>query len=88
MYNNIEIENLEANNVSCLGEGDDTSFILFDSGENENILSLRNMKINNCMSNGSFIKILGINNNILIENSNFINNYSYGPIIDNNSNKV
>jgi len=88
IYNDIYIDNLEVDNVHCIGDIDNTSLILFNSGELHKQLSINNSIIKNSITNGSFIKILGDTNEIIINNTNINNIKAYGQIIENSSNKV
>jgi len=88
LYNDVIIDNIEVTDVKCIGENGNTSFILFDSGENSKKLSISNSKIINNKSNDSFIKIIGYSNDLIIENTKINNIVSYGPIIKNTSTKV
>lgn len=88
IYNNINIENLFVKNISCSGEGGASSFLFFNSGEEEKKLIIKNMKVMNSKSNGPFIKINGFSNEFLMENATITDIISYGSIIDNSSFKV
>ncbi|OUM69523.1 hypothetical protein PIROE2DRAFT_2621 [Piromyces sp. E2] len=79
VYNNIYINQLEARNITCI---DETSFMIVDSGELHHSIILKNMKIENSMSNSSFIKFLGNKNDIHIKNSTIENVISYGPVVE------
>ncbi|OUM59259.1 hypothetical protein PIROE2DRAFT_63897 [Piromyces sp. E2] len=60
----------------CNGDGDDSSLILFDSGEVEKKYEFLNLSINNSITNGPLVKIIGNNNNesiITFENINISN---------------
>ncbi|ORX46457.1 hypothetical protein BCR36DRAFT_104005 [Piromyces finnis] len=83
MYKDIYLHHIEINNVKCLGE---SSLFLFESENNEITIDINNINVNNCITNGSFIKIHGQHNNIIINDSNLTNILSYGPIIDITSN--
>ncbi|ORX45341.1 hypothetical protein BCR36DRAFT_358228, partial [Piromyces finnis] len=85
IYNNISLNNIEVEDIQCIGDSDNTSFILFNSGEKYKYLDITNMKIQNSISNGPFIKICGDNNEISIKNSFIKNIRSYGSIIENQS---
>jgi len=87
-YNNIKINNIEVENISCTGDNGDSSFILFNSDDNNNTFSISNSIIKNSISNGPFIKITGNANSFKLENTTIYNITSYGPIIDDNSKKV
>ncbi|ORY85198.1 hypothetical protein LY90DRAFT_663470 [Neocallimastix californiae] len=88
LYSNTIINYLEAENISCIGDSDDSAFILFDSGELYRTLIINHLNLRNCTSNGPLIKFIGTTNELLIKKSNFINVSSYGPIIENFSNTV
>jgi len=88
LYNNVEIDNLEVEDLKCVGDIDNSSFILFDSGESEKLFNINNMNIKNSVSNGSFIKIRGYSNIINIKNSVIENVQSSGSIIENESKNV
>ncbi|OUM63849.1 hypothetical protein PIROE2DRAFT_9518, partial [Piromyces sp. E2] len=77
---------MEVENIECTNNGD-SSFLLFDSGENHNRININNINVKNSISNGSFIKIKGDSNVININNSSINNIKSYGPIIENISKK-
>ncbi|ORX56015.1 hypothetical protein BCR36DRAFT_280564 [Piromyces finnis] len=85
MYNDIFINNIEVENISCIGEAGNTSFILFDSGEKNCILTIKNSIMKNNYSNGSFIRIVGDSTKLFIENTIFHEIESYGSIIENQS---
>ena len=87
-YNNVKINNIEVENISCTGDNGDSSFILFNSDDNNNTFSISNSIIKNSISNGPFIKITGNANSFKLENTTIYNITSYGPIIDDNSKKV
>ncbi|ORX57678.1 hypothetical protein BCR36DRAFT_459391 [Piromyces finnis] len=82
IYNNIEISNIEAENISCLGESGNTSFILYDSGETKNYLSIKNLHICNSTTNGPLIKVIGDQSKVNIENSEIHDISSFGSIIE------
>ncbi|OUM59805.1 hypothetical protein PIROE2DRAFT_14573 [Piromyces sp. E2] len=88
IYNNIELKNIEADNITCLGDSGDTSFILYDSGEIEKRLSIKNLHVRNSVTNGPLIKLIGKQNEFYIEHSEINDIYSYGSIIENLSKKV
>jgi len=90
---NVQLNDLILNNVNiqdiyCLGSGSDSSLFVLDSGENDNKFSLKNINIKNCISNSSFIKIKGEHNEVEIEDTTIDNIVSYGTIIDNQSKHV
>jgi len=76
------------NDISCVGDSGDTSFIFYDSGDINKKLVIKNMQVKNSKSNGPFIKIIGKVNELLLENSNITNIKSYGSIIEIQSNEV
>jgi len=51
-------------------------------------MSIKNLKTQNGISNGPLIKIIGNNNEILLEDSYINNIISYGSIISNESENV
>ena len=75
-------------NVSCVGDGGNSIFINYDSNNTKKQLLIDGILFKNITTNGSIIKIRGNDSNIIIKNSKFINNTSYGPIIDNITKKV
>ena len=88
IYKDTYINNFEVNNISCVGDSEDSSIILFDSSELGNSLSINNLNIKNSSSNGSFIKIIGNASEVTINNSNLNGLISYGSLINNLSTKV
>jgi len=82
------MNNIEFSNITCTGDNGDASFILYDSGENEKIIEINNLKGNYSQSNGPFIKIIGNSNSVIINDSSINNIISYGPIIEISSEKV
>lgn len=88
IYNNVTINKLTLEKIHCRGDIDDSSGILFDSGEEKKKLYITNLKISRCISNGSFIKIKGESNDIIIEKSDIRYSELYGPVIENTSKKV
>jgi len=87
-YNDVSINNIEAENIKCVGDGENVSFINFNSGEANKIMKINNINIKNSFSNGPFIKITGNSNDVEIINSSIYNISSFGPIIMCNSKKV
>ena len=88
IYNNVVIDNLEVEDIKCVGDDDKSSFLLFDSGEDKKSLNINKLSIKNGVSNGGFIKINGYSNKLVISNS-FINNIkSSGSIIESKSKNV
>ncbi|ORY28851.1 hypothetical protein LY90DRAFT_674031 [Neocallimastix californiae] len=82
IYNDININKLEAINITCFGDIDNASFILYYSGTNRKRLSMENIEFKNIKSNGSFIKITGEFNEFSIKDSTIENIISFGSIID------
>ncbi|OUM65922.1 hypothetical protein PIROE2DRAFT_6993 [Piromyces sp. E2] len=85
IYSNININGMEVEKITCVGDRGDTSLILYDSGENNLKISINNLKVENSSSNGPFIKIKGNSNKVTFNNFNLVNVTSYGSIIDNTS---
>jgi len=88
LYSDISIDGFDSENIICNGDGGDSSLILFDSGEAEKKIELYNLNINNCSTNGPLIKITGNHNEVIIKDTIINNVNSYGPLIENNSEKV
>ncbi|ORX64425.1 hypothetical protein BCR32DRAFT_273116 [Anaeromyces robustus] len=88
LNNNINFNNVIIENVKCFGDEENSSLLLFDSGENEKKIYINNLNINNCISNGSFIIIKGDSSIFTLKNSNINNVLSYGSIINNESKKI
>jgi len=88
MYNNININKNYVENISCIGEESNASYILFDSGEEKNKLSINNSIIKNSNSNGSFIQIIGESSELILKNTTFDNIISFGSIIKSESKMV
>lgn len=84
----MTINHLEGENISCYGDGGESSFLLFDSGEEEKQLSINNLNVKNMKINGSLIKVIGKSSIVNIKNSNVYNITSYGSLIKYSSNKV
>ncbi|ORX57898.1 hypothetical protein BCR36DRAFT_402256 [Piromyces finnis] len=82
IYSDITIHTMKVENIVCVGDRSDTSFILLDSGENNMKISMKDIKIKNSSSNGPFIKIKGNSSKIHFENFNLVNVTSYGSVID------
>jgi len=83
LHNDIAMNNIEVDNVSCIGDSGDSSFILFNSNETNKKITIKNFYAKNCISNGSFITIIGNSNQLVITNSTLLKIQSYGPIIEN-----
>ncbi|KAG4094011.1 hypothetical protein H8356DRAFT_947657 [Neocallimastix lanati (nom. inval.)] len=58
LHNDIAMNNIEVDNVSCIGDSGDSSFILFNSNETNKKITIKNFYAKNCISNGSFITII------------------------------
>jgi len=87
-HNNIILNNITAENITCYGDNDNSSFILFDSGEIKKSIYIRNFQAKKCISNGPFIKVRGALNKFRLTKSSINAVKSYGPIIENLSEKV
>jgi len=88
-YNNkiVKISNLTISDVRGLSES--SSLLQIDTKELENAdISIDQLKIHSCISNGQLIKFSGNENRISIKNSIIHDNKSYGPIIENDSENV
>ncbi|OUM59253.1 hypothetical protein PIROE2DRAFT_15246, partial [Piromyces sp. E2] len=85
MYNSVVMKNCIIKNVLCNGDGDNSSLIIFDSGDNNDILDLNNVTIENCKTNGDLIMINGNNSSIKLSNIKINNIHSYGSVINNQS---
>ncbi|OUM68068.1 hypothetical protein PIROE2DRAFT_4352 [Piromyces sp. E2] len=85
MYNDIYINQIDVENISCIGEENDASFILLNSGEIKSKLTIKNSKMINNNSNGSFIRINGESSELILENTTFDNIISYGSVIQSES---
>ncbi|ORX50769.1 hypothetical protein BCR36DRAFT_397449 [Piromyces finnis] len=85
--NNVNIENMEVENIQCVGDTDRTSFLLYDSGEDKKTININNVSIKNSISNGPFIKIKGDISEINMNNVNIKSVRSYGSIIKDLSTK-
>lgn len=88
IYNNVSLNNIEAKDIKCVGDNDNSSFILFDGGDYEKEISINNLIISNNVSNGPFIKIVGQASKLIINDSNIDNIKSAGPIIEIKSKEV
>jgi len=88
IYKNSIINNLIVDQILCNGDMNDSSFILLDAGDSTKQLSINNINVSNSESNGSFIKLIGKGSELSIQDSNFKNIISYGPVIENQSNMV
>lgn len=85
---NIILKQVKFKDINCLGDENDSSLILFDSGENDNQLILNDIVIDNNKSNGSLIQIIGNSCQLAVSNSKIENVISYGPIIKCTCDKV
>jgi len=88
IYNDIFLDNIEIENVNCIGDKRDTSFLLFDSGDANKKLHINGLNVKNCRLNGSLIKIKGNYNELELNNLNINDVISYGPILENLSENV
>lgn len=83
--NNVDINGMEIEDIKCVGDGEKTSFLLFDSGEARRTININNIHIKNSISNGPFIKFIGDLSEVNINNSEISNIISYGSIIKDTS---
>ncbi|OUM60857.1 hypothetical protein PIROE2DRAFT_13300 [Piromyces sp. E2] len=81
-YNDIILRNIDVNHIYCIGEGGETSFINFDGGETKRNFVIDNLNAKYIISNGSFIKIKGDYNEVVIKNSNIQKVNSFGSILE------
>ena len=88
IYNDIFLDNIEIENVRCIGDERDTSFLLFNSGDTKKKMHINGLNVKNCRLNGSFIKIEGNSNELELNNMNINNIISYGPILESISENV
>ncbi|ORX77656.1 hypothetical protein BCR32DRAFT_295479 [Anaeromyces robustus] len=84
-YHNIYIDGMNIENVSCYGDG---SFILFETGDAENRLTIKNLNIKKSNFNGPFIKLEGNYGEVIFENSNLSDVNTYGSIIKDKLEKI
>jgi len=87
-YNDIYMNKIYGSNISCSGDIGDSSFILFDSGEDNKKLYINDMHIFQGLLNGSLIKIKGINSDVSITYSDFCYINTSGSVLENISNMV
>ncbi|ORX40393.1 hypothetical protein BCR36DRAFT_364685 [Piromyces finnis] len=85
MYNSVIIEDCEFKNILCNGDSDNSSLIIFDSGENSNTFDIKNVIIENCKTNGDMITINGNKPIIKMFNVKIDKIHSYGALINNQS---
>jgi len=86
--NDVDINGMKVENIQCVGDIDKTSFLLFDSGEVFKTINIKNLLVENSVSNGPFIIFKGEKININIKDSQLHNIKSYGSIMKNYSKQV
>ncbi|ORX53830.1 hypothetical protein BCR36DRAFT_368851 [Piromyces finnis] len=67
---------LKLDNVKNVGDINDSSIILFDSGDEYKYLILDNFSIQNCISNGVIYSKYKNLHSLIASNTKFINNYA------------
>jgi len=87
IYKNISFDGCTFKNILCIGENNDASLIEFTSSDYGNTLSMNNVSIEKCNTNGDFIAIDGNNSNINISNIKINEINSYGSLLNNKSTK-
>jgi len=85
LYNPVIIKNCVFKNNLCNGDSDNSSLIIFDSGDGSDTLDINNVIIENCITNGDLIIINGNNSTVTLSNIEINNIHSYGSIINNQS---
>jgi len=88
VHNQVSFSNCKFSNIICNGDSEDSSLIRFESLKNGNTMKIYNTTINDCISNGAFLRIYGENTNLAYENISFSNITSFGSLISNKSIKV
>ncbi|ORX76880.1 hypothetical protein BCR32DRAFT_270994 [Anaeromyces robustus] len=83
MYNSISFKNCIFEKITCVGDMDNSSIILFNSDNIDNTLNMDNIVIRRCVSNGDLIRIIGKALTINLMNTFVEDNISYGPILNN-----
>ena len=86
----VYFTNVTAENISCVGDGSNTSMILFDSNNIDDFKKFHIFDLNviNSFSNGPLIKTIGNYVEMIIDDSNINKIKTYGPIIETKTNKV
>ena len=86
----VYFTNVTAENISCVGDGSNTSMILFDSNNIDDFKKIHIFGLNviNSFSNGPLIKTIGNYVEMIIDDSNINKIKTYGPIIETKTNKV
>ncbi len=79
------ISNININNITCAGDGDDSSLILFDAAEKHHELRINYLNANNSLSNGSFIKIIGNSVRLAFRYFDISDLTIYGSVIESKS---
>jgi len=82
--------NITAENISYVGDGGNTSMVLFDSNSIDDIKKfyIYGLNVTNSFSNGPLIKIIGNYVEMILDDSNINKIKTYGPIIETRTNKV
>jgi len=82
--------NVTAENILCVGDGGNTSMVLFDSNNIDGIKKfyIYGLNVTNSFSNGPLIKIIGNYVEMILDDSNINKIKTYGPIIETRTNKV
>ena len=82
--------NVTAENILCVGDGGNTSMVLFDSNSIDDIKKfyIYGLNVTNSFSNGPLIKIIGNYVEMILDDSNINKIKTYGPIIETRTNKV
>ncbi|KAG4092818.1 hypothetical protein H8356DRAFT_950126 [Neocallimastix lanati (nom. inval.)] len=86
----VYFTNVTAENISCVGDGSNTSMILFDSNNIDDFKKIHIFGLNviNSFSNGPLIKTIGNYVEMIIDDSNINKIKTYGPIIETKTNKL
>jgi len=87
-YNNVFIHKMKVEDVKCIGNANDSTFIRFESNEKTNLLEIDDLNIKNVFSHGSFITFEGPSNQLILKNSNIYYSNFYGPFLKKKSEKV
>jgi len=88
IYHSLSLKNCIFENILCIGESNESFFILFESNEHGNSLEMENTIILNCKTNSDLIKITGIESVIKVTDITMTNNTLYGYILNDISNHV
>jgi len=88
IYHSLSLKNCVFENILCIGDRNESSFLLFESNEYGNDIEMKNITISNCKTNSDLIKITGIESVIKISDVAITNSTSYGSILNDISNHV